>query len=152
MVCLIMEEAGFSNRQSTRLNGGPRFDINPTRRTNVYAKESTSELASKRASLGEQPAAPTLFVSRVACLHVDSVFTRFVRLSSPPATSPTTREPRPPLPHPLPSIPLLPSLTLSSSLATVLSAFSLQDLTILSFSVTREPTSHVFVRVCVPSK
>lgn len=26
---------------------------------------------------GEQPAAPTLFVSRVACLHVDSLFTRF---------------------------------------------------------------------------
>lgn len=31
--------------------------------------------------------APTLFVSRVACLHVDSLFTRFVRPSHPP-TSP----------------------------------------------------------------
>lgn len=54
--------------------------------------------------------------------------------------------PPPPLPHP--SIPLLPGLTLSSSLATVLSAFSLQDLTIPSFFFTREPTSHVCVFAC----
>lgn len=70
--------------------------------TNSRTNSRTSRRESLAASFGEQPAAPTLFVSRVACLHVDSLFTRFVSLPSQPAPGrhaaydppPTTRRHR----------------------------------------------------------
>ena len=88
-------------------------------RTNERTNERTSERTNERtgeslaASFSEQPAAPTLFVSRVACLHVDSLFTRFV---SPPLYPPppnrlrsATHHPPPPPPssrHCPPAVPL----------------------------------------------
>lgn len=82
---------------------------------------------------GEQPAAPTLFVSRVACLHVDSLFTRFPPSSEPIVVSHpsrglalTTRSSLSPALYHSPSLSVSPTLlylSLSLSLTCLLSLF-----------------------------
>lgn len=82
------------------------------RKTETRASERAKARSEAR-SANAQPAAPTLFVSRVACLHVDSVFTRFVLYTSPPRASPTVLQRRS---ASLPTGPIAGPLSISLSL------------------------------------
>lgn len=105
---------------------------------------------------GEQPAAPTLFVSRVACLHVDSLFTRFPPSSEPTDVSHpsrglalTTRSSLSPALYHSPSLSIPPTLLyLSLSHLSSLS-FSLSVFLSLSLSLSLFVTTPVFT---VPNK